>query len=639
MSVVNGTSGNDTFTPGQFDLLVNYNGSGGSDKLFVTANTAKSQYSITQHGSDIWVDSVSAASGVHWVLNNVEEINFAIGGIVDLTALFPTATFSSAAPDNSGSNTGNTGSTTPSTPPADTTPPNAISFSPAGQSSSVDVGSNIVITFNESIKLGTGSIILRNAAGTVVESYDPAASSHPNLSISGTALTIDPSSALDFSATYSVELSAGSIQDLAGNAYAGSSGYQFTTAALPVLSGTKASDTLNDNGLPRQLVGGLGNDVYLVGNAADLVVENANQGIDTVKSSVSFTLPANVEKLILTGSADINATGNDANNILSGNSGANILNGMAGTDTLIGGGGNDVYVVDLIKQGTVAKLQDQVVEAANGGTDTLQLQSATLNLVVATTLTIPVNVENLDASNTGSTLLNLNGNGLSNTLTGNAAANVLNGGAGKGTADSLIGGGGDDTYVVNSVNDKVIEQSGGGTDLVRVNLATAGSTYMLADNVENGRVVSTAAINLTGNALDNTLIGNAAANTLDGGGGHDTLTGGAGRDLFVFHALPGSDNSVVVTDFLHHGDHVDLDPAVFGALFNADGSLKAAEFSSGTSLAAAQAGNSAAHLLYDAKTGNLYFDADAGGATAAVQIAQFGLTVHSALDALDFHHY
>ncbi len=104
------------------------------------------------------------------------------------------------------------------------------------------------------------------------------------------------------------------------------------------------------------MAGGLGNDIYVVDNVGDVVTENANEGTDTIQSSVTYTASANVENLTLTGTTAINGTGNALDNVLTGNSAANTLtggagndtlNGGAGIDTMVGGAGDDTYVVDV----------------------------------------------------------------------------------------------------------------------------------------------------------------------------------------------------------------------------------------------------------------------------------------------------
>ncbi|MFI3198173.1 MAG: hypothetical protein QX196_07620, partial [Methylococcaceae bacterium] len=90
-------------------------------------------------------------------------------------------------------------------------------------------------------------------------------------------------------------------------------------------------------------MGGLGNDVYLVDNTGDVVTESSTLAteIDSVNSSVTYTLGTNLENLTLTGTAAINATGNVLNNTLTGNTAANTLNGDTGADKMTGGLGND----------------------------------------------------------------------------------------------------------------------------------------------------------------------------------------------------------------------------------------------------------------------------------------------------------
>ena len=90
----------------------------------------------------------------------------------------------------------------------------------------------------------------------------------------------------------------------------------------------------------------LGNDTYVVDASGDVVTEAASAGTDTVRSSVTLTLGANVENLVLTGAGAINGTGNTLNNVLTGNAASNVLSGGTGTDTMIGGAGDDTYVVD-----------------------------------------------------------------------------------------------------------------------------------------------------------------------------------------------------------------------------------------------------------------------------------------------------
>jgi Ca2+-binding RTX toxin-like protein len=250
-------------------------------------------------------------------------------------------------------------------------------------------------------------------------------------------------------------------------------------------------------------MGAAGDDTYVVDDVGDLVIESASEGNDLVQSSISYTLTSNVENLTLTGTAAINATGNNLNNILTGNSGSNILNGGEGADSMTGAGGNDTYIVDNIG--------DVITEGSSGGTDAVQS---------SVTYTLASNVENITL--TGTSAINATGNTLANILTGNEAANTLDGGTG---ADTMVGGNGDDIYVVDNVGDVVTENTNEGIDLVQSKI-----TFTMGNNFENLTLTGTSAINGTGNTLDNVLIGNSAVNILTGGEGNDTLNGGAGAD-------------------------------------------------------------------------------------------------------------
>ncbi|GAB3344895.1 calcium-binding protein [Lysobacter tyrosinilyticus] len=282
-----------------------------------------------------------------------------------------------------------------------------------------------------------------------------------------------------------------------------------------VLSGLDGNDTLDGMAGNDKLIGGRGDDTYVVDATGDSVTELAGEGIDLVRSSISYTLGGNVENLTLTGTANINATGNILANVLVGNAGNNTLNGGKGADRMAGGLGNDVYVVD--------DAGDIVEELANEGTDRVNA-SISYSLGDA--------IENLTL--TGTSSINGTGNALNNALTGNAANNVLNGGDGNdslnggGGADTLIGGTGNDVYTIDDAGDLVVELMGEGTD--RVN---ASITYVLGENVENLTLTGSDAVNGTGNALNNVLTGNAADNVLWGGEGDDNLNGGLGSDTLA----------------------------------------------------------------------------------------------------------
>ncbi|MEY4248806.1 MAG: hypothetical protein RJA87_439 [Pseudomonadota bacterium] len=370
-------------------------------------------------------------------------------------------------------------------------------------------------------------------------------------------------------------------------------------SAANILSGGLGSDTM---------VGGLGNDTYVVDAVGDLITELANEGTDLVQSAVTYSLAANVENLTLTGKSVINGTGNDLNNVLIGNAVANILTGGLGDDTLdggagidrlVGGLGDDTYVVDVVG--------DVITELANEGTDTVR---------TALTYTLGATLENLTL--TGTRAVKGTGNAANNIITGNSAANILTGGAGNDVldgaagSDTLNGGLGDDTYVVDATGDKVTELANEGTDTVNSTI-----TYVLGTNLENLTLTGTAAINATGNTVNNILIGNIAANVLNGGagndfltggGGKDTLTGGAGADAFIFTALTDSTLAApdLITDFTRaDGDYIDL------SRIDANSTLAGDQAFSFVTAFSKQAGQ--ATLSYNATTKTTTFSADVNG--------------------------
>lgn len=218
------------------------------------------------------------------------------------------------------------------------------------------------------------------------------------------------------------------------------------------LSSGDGSSHILDGGLGAdRFIGGSGRDRYEVDNVGDVVVDELpSPGVfDIVLSSVTYTLPAEIEYLTLTGTAGVIATGNNLNNIIEGNSGNNTLNGLAGDDNLLGKDGNDIIYggdgIDNLEGGLgvdqlIGGLGNDRYGVDNTGDVVQELPDQGIDVVASSvTYTLPAEVENLYLN--GTAAINGTGNNLPNTITGNAGNNTLNGGAGP---DTLDGGGGQD---------------------------------------------------------------------------------------------------------------------------------------------------------------------------------------------------
>jgi Ca2+-binding RTX toxin-like protein len=191
--------------------------------------------------------------------------------------------------------------------------------------------------------------------------------------------------------TYSIA----SVSNVERLNYEGSSNAALTGNTLNnTITGSSGNDILNGGVGADTMIGGTGDDVYVVDNVGDTVSEVADQGTDTVQSSVSLTLSSYIEHLILTSTRAINATGNALDNTLTGNSGVNLLNGGDGNDSLIGGLGNDTLTggdgADQFVFNTAPNPRSTLdtITDFESGTDTIGLENSVMTALGLTAGTL-----------------------------------------------------------------------------------------------------------------------------------------------------------------------------------------------------------------------------------------------------------
>lgn len=159
--------------------------------------------------------------------------------------------------------------------------------------------------------------------------------------------------------------------------------------------GNNGSNILNGRGGADRMSGYGGNDTYVVDNAGDVVRENSGAGYDTVQTAISRNLDANVERMMLLGTANLNAGGNGLANVIVGNSGANRLNGGAGSDTLTGGQANDTFVFNsALGSSNIDTITDY--SNSGGNNDTIWLENSIFTALTATGVLASAAFKNLD---------------------------------------------------------------------------------------------------------------------------------------------------------------------------------------------------------------------------------------------------
>jgi len=302
----------------------------------------------------------------------------------------------------------------------------------------------------------------------------------------------------------------------------------------------------------------------------------------TISSTVSYTLGASEDNLVLLGTDNINGSGNAGNNRITGNAGANVLNGLGGNDWLDAGGGNDVLYLDgndTVNGGSgadmfwVAGANNLVMDSgADSSVDTVKT-SVSIAMGAALDNTQPWSfisggIERIELQGSAN-LAGVGGYG-SQTFIGNAGNNLLIGGQ---DADTLVGGDGNDTLYAGDASNTLLDtvrdqlEGGNGNNTLYANggdfllggvgddvFVLAGGSNIVLDyggvdtiisdesfglgrgpdqvgsswasaEIENLQLSGTLNINGYGDSHNNTLTGNSGNNLLDGGGGVDVLNG------------------------------------------------------------------------------------------------------------------
>jgi Ca2+-binding RTX toxin-like protein len=370
-------------------------------------------------------------------------------------------------------------------------------------------------------------------------------------------------------------------------------------AGNDTLRGDAGADWLDGGTGADNMAGGTQDDTYVVDNIGDVVTEYAGQGTDTVRTMLtSYTLGAEVENLTYTGIQSFKGIGNGLDNVITGGIGNDTIDGGKGHDTLIGGAGDDTYYLRTGGTGSYMVgtspnemlYQQQVVEAAGGGRDTVVLTTAwfaSCPAVYIQTMDVDGVVPDfIDAERMRGTLkamadnveiLKLEqftgygpgyegamaaGNALDNIILGIDAANMKQMLMGEEGNDSIYGGSGLDALYGDAGNDLI--RAGGGDDYLTGGAGNdsifgdAGEDFVRAgtgdDMVRGGDGVDY----LYGMAGNDQLFGDGMGDLLWGLAGNDTLTGGAGEDAFRF-TIGDKGGADVITDFERGTDDLSIE--------------------------------------------------------------------------------
>ncbi len=399
------------------------------------------------------------------------------------------------------------------------------------------------------------------------------------------------------------------------------------TAAGETINGFGGNDTIDGNGGIDTLIGGLGDDIFIVDSLDDIVTESVGEGFDEVRSSIAgYVLPTNVERLVYTGTANQNQSGNSGNNQFTGGSGSDTFDlSQGGNDTANGGDGNDSFFF-----GATFDASDNV-DGGTGTNDQIGLQGkydGGLTLGVNSTRNIEVlaalpgagfsyNITSIDANvAAGQELVIFGGNlGADNNLTfdgraetdgnfrvyGGLGVDTIRTGAGNdgiyfgpgkfGATDFVDAGAGTNDQVALDGN-YTATISGAQLQNVEVlallrgvvgdlgtynitladDLIGAGQTFTVFGlAVDTGFTLNASAetngnVTVFGGSGSETVTTGAGNDRIFGGGGADSLNGGAGADTFVYDGVSQSTgvNYDRIAGFVSGVDKIDFNFTVTG---------------------------------------------------------------------------
>jgi Ca2+-binding RTX toxin-like protein len=239
------------------------------------------------------------------------------------------------------------------------------------------------------------------------------------------------------------------------------------------LIGTGTNDTLVAGASADTLIGGSGNETFVINNVADVITASANAASNSIFSSVSYVMPANVQNLTLTGSDNLTATGNTISNVITGNAGFdNLIAGSgdatliagSGVATLTGGTGNNTFVINNVADVIVADataLSNSVISSVD-----YVMQNGVQSLTL-----------------TGNGNLTATGNSLNDVITGNAGNDTLIAGSGN---DTLIAGSGGGTMIGGSGSDTFVFNPGSGQQTITDTLKAVGDVIQFGSGISAG---------------------------------------------------------------------------------------------------------------------------------------------------------